>query len=459
MRLPSTREFARRYGLGRGTVVTAFEQLHSEGYLEGKVGVGTFVNRLLPEDFLQAKRLKDTMPPSKKRISAVPLSQYARRLGDPPHTQSLPPRAFRPATPAFDLFPLELWAQIASRRLRRATVALLADVDPRGYLPLRQAVADYLGSARGVRCTTSQVIIVAGIQQALDLTARLTLDPGDPVWVEDPCFPGVAAMFRSLGAKIVPVPVDEGGLNVEQGRRSCEQAALAYVTPAHQFPLGFAMTAERRLALLDWARRKHALIFEDDYDSEYRYFVRPIPALQGLDRDESVLLAGSFSKLLFPSLRLGYVVVPDRLIDKFAAARFTMDRHSSVIDQAILCDFITEGHFALHIRRMREFYAERLGTLQEAVRQQLQGVLRLDETEAGVQAVGWLGQGLNAEQVAAAATNCKVELAPVNRFILKKKRAEGFVLGFAAIGRRELRRGVDCLASLLEQQVGRKRSI
>jgi len=448
-RLTSTRDLARRYSLSRGTVDTAFEQLHSEGYPEGAVGAGTQVSTLLPEDLLHAKRTTGKVSPT--RNSRPILSEYARRLLCFPDVKPTPPRAFRALTPAFDAFPLELWTQIASRRLRRATRSLLADVCPRGYWPLREAVAEYLGSARGVRCTAEQVIIVAGIQQALDLTARLTVDPGDAVWLEDPCAAIVSEMFKTLGAKIIPVAVDQCGLNPEEGRRRCPRARLAYVTPAHQFPLGVVMPIDRRLALLAWARDARALIFEDEYDSEYRYSGRPIPSLQGLDQSGTVVYSGSFSKVLFPNLRLGYLVVSPELVDKFAAARLIMDRHSSVIDQAILCDFITEGHFGRHIRRMREVYASRLGVLQESVQRKLAGALRIPEVEAGVHTVGWLGDGLSAFKVAQAAAAHQVEVIPLNAFTLKSTVPEGLLLGFGAVDDREIRRGVDVLAAVIEK--------
>jgi GntR family transcriptional regulator / MocR family aminotransferase len=454
VRLPSTRELARLYGVSRGTVVAAFEQLHSEGYLQAKTGAGTHVNTRFPEDLLHAK--PSTAPKPRKAVRAPVLSRYAQRLMEAPPCRPALARAFRAAEPALDTFPMNLWAQIASRRLRRATRTLLANVDPRGYWPLRQAVAEYLGSARGVKCSTEQVIISSGIQHGLDLTARLVLDADDPVWVEDPCFFLVPKMFETLGARVVPVPVDGCGLNVDEGRRRCDRAKLAYVTPAHQFPLGLTMTVERRLKLLAWARRTRGLVFEDDYDSEYRYSGHPIPALQGLDQQDSVVLAGSFSKLLFSSLRLGYLVVPQGLVDKFAAARFIMDRHSSVFDQAIMCDFITEGHFGRHIRRMRELYANRLGVLRESVQQKLSGLLEVPEIEAGVHTVGWLSKGFNAEAVARSAAERKVEVIPINRFALKVRMPDGLLLGFGAVDDAEIRRGVDELAACLEEIAQRK---
>ena len=452
-RLPSTRELARCFSVSRGTVVTAFEQLHAEGYLESKTGRGTYVNTLLPEDLLHPQKTAGKRVTLKN--SPKLLSRYAQRLPLLPPFQSRPARAFRAAEAGLDVFPLTLWAQISSRRLRRATRSLLSDADPCGYRPLREAIADYLGTARGLRCTSDQVIVVAGIQQGLDLTARIVLDPSDSVWVEDPCFPGVVAMFAALGATVIPVPVDAQGLKVKEGLRRCLTAKLAYVTPAHQFPLGPTMSLERRLELLDWANRSRALIFEDDYDSEYRYSGRPIPALQGQDRADSVLLAGSFSKLLFPSLRLGYLVVPVSLRDKFAAARFVMDRHSAVMDQAIMCDFIMDGHFGRHIRRMRQVYAERLAALRSSVASRIGDLMTIPNTEAGVQTVGWLERGLNAEAIAKTVLENNVEVLPLSRFAIRSAPRPGLLLGFGAVDKREILRGVDCLASALKR-VGRR---
>lgn len=449
VRLPASRDASRLYGVSRGTVVRVFEQLASEGYVVGKVGLGTTVNTLLPEDLLHAP--KAALAPPSRRTTLPRLSFYGRSQTHVSNYLLQPlARAFRPAVPALDQFPLHLWARIAARRMRRASYALLAYGDPHGYLPLRQAVADYLGSARGVRCSYEQVIVLAGIQHGLDLTARLLLNPGDPVWVEDPCFFGIPAMLKAAGARVISVPVDHAGLEVDSGRRLEEPAKLVYVTPAHQFPLGHTMTADRRIALLNWARSTGALIFEDDYDSEYRYSGRPIPALQGMGAD-SVIFAGSFSKVLFPALRLGYVVVPPSLAETFAAARFTMDGHSPVLDQAILCDFITEGHFGRHIRRMRELYAERLQVLREAVQQKAAGLIDLAPTATGVHAIGWLATGLDADAVAHAAIHRNVEALPVSRFTTKIGLPHGIVLGFGGVGEREIRRGMDELVAAIEQ--------
>jgi GntR family transcriptional regulator/MocR family aminotransferase len=384
------------------------------------------------------------------------LSRLAARLVPVPVANASPPRAFR-CEPALDEFPIALWAQIATRCMRRATQSLLADSDSRGYRPLREAVADYLGPARGVTCSADQIIIVSGIQHGLDLTLRLLVDPGDRVCVEDPCHSIVAAMFKALPARIVPVAVDEQGFDVQAANRQCRRPKMVYVTPAHQFPLGSMMTVARRLALLNWARQAGAWIFEDDYDSEYRYSGRPFPALQGFDRGHSVIFSGSFSKVLLPGLRLGYLVVPPELVDKFAAARFITDRHSSVIDQAVMCEFLTQGHFGRHIRRMRELYTSRLAVFREAIHKNLAGCVVMPDIEAGIHIAAWLGKGLNANAIVDAAARENVETVPIHQFVLRTPRPEGLLLGFAAYDERQIREGVDRLATVVSRSLPKAR--
>ena len=448
-RLPATRDLAREYGLSRGTIVAAFEQLGSEGYVEGKIGSGTYVSQVLPEELLQVSRVRAQGGTSRRRPQ---LSVYARRLRPVPVVERGPARAFRANLPALDAFPIALWAQVAARRLRRVSWRLLAGGDPLGYFPLRQAVADYLNTSRGVKCSPEQVLIVSGVQEALDRAAHLLLNPRDPVWMEEPGYPRAAVVFRAVGARICPTPVDGEGFDLRFGKRRWRRAKLVYVTPAHQFPLGVTMSLRRRLELLEWARESGALIFEDDYDSEYRYAGRPIPAMQGLDRSGVVIFSGSFSDVLFPALRLGYVVVPPDLVDAFAAAESSSTHHPPPLEQAILSDFINEGHFARHIRRMRELYAERLAAFLEAAHSRLAGLLQIPPVEAGLQTVGWLQGKLSAEQAAAAARKHDVEVVPLSRYS-RVHRTRGLLLGFAAVDVPELRSGVERLAQALEEQL------
>ncbi|PYX79428.1 MAG: PLP-dependent aminotransferase family protein [Acidobacteria bacterium] len=447
-RLPATRDLAETYRISRPTVVTAFEQLKSEGYVEGRAGSGTYVSQVLPDHLLEVGRVRQE---KKLPHRPVPLSSYARRL-QPflPPSSTRPIRAFRANLAALDLFPTTLWAQVAARRLRRVSTHLLAGGEALGYRPLREAVAEYLNTSRGVKCSAEQVLIVSGAQEALDRTARVLLNPGEPVWMEEPGYPGAAVVFHAAGAKICPVPVDEEGLDWERGLRRHSRARLVYVTPAHQFPLGVTMSLRRRLALLEWARRSGTLIFEDDYDSEYRYSARPIPALQGLDPSGVVIFAGSFSAVLFPALRLGYLVVPAEMVDVFAAAESVSTHHPPLLEQAVLCDFISEGHFARHIRRMRELYAERLAVLLDGAREKLSGLLEISHVEAGLETVGWLQDSISEERAARAAAERDVEVAPLSRYASGRARKNALVLGFAAVDAKEIRRGVGELATILE---------
>jgi GntR family transcriptional regulator/MocR family aminotransferase len=446
-RLPATRDLARDYKLSRATVVTAFDQLRSEGYVEGRVGAGTYVSQVLPDDLLQVQRTGAAQAAGPKRVQ---WSSYAKRLKDYRGGEPRITRAFRTNQAALDVFPTTLWAQVASRRLRRASTQLLAGGEALGYRPLRQAVTEYLNASRGVKCSVDQVLITSGVQEAVDRAAHLLLDPGAPVWVEEPGYPGAAIVFRAVGAKVCPVPVDAEGLDLEAGLRRWRSARLVYVTPAHQFPLGVTMSLRRRLALLEWARRSQTLIFEDDYDSEYRYAGRPIPALQGLDRAGVVIFAGTFNEVLFPALRLAYLVVPPSMVDRFAAAQSVTMRHAPLLDQAVLCDFITEGHFARHIRRMRELYAQRLAVFLEASRSRLDGLLEIPSVEAGLQTVSWLAPGIGAEQAAEEAARREVEVIPISRYATRPLSRQGLLLGFAAVDKRELRRGVEELGNALE---------
>src|SRR5262245_45751577 len=446
-RLPSTRDLARTYGVARGTVVTAFEQLKTEGYLHATVGSGTFVASALPGRMPERSRAARGSV-ALKRASRI--STYAKRVRpfDEGITAERIP-AFRTNRPALDLFPVTVWSTVASRRVRRATRSLLHGCGPTGYPPLREAVADCLVRARGAACHPEQVVIVSGVQEALDLVARLLLDPGDRVVMENPGYFGAGAIFEAAGATVVPVPVDDEGLTIDAD--VLRNARLVYVTPAHQFPLGVSMSLTRRLALLQCAANTGALIFEDDYDSEYRYAGRPIPALQGLDRHGHVIFAGSFNKLLFPALRLGYLVVPTDLVEPLAALKSMTSRHLPSLEQAILADFIAEGHFGRHLRRMREVYAERLAILSASADEHLSGLLRIARIEAGLQTVGWLSASLTAEAAARAAADRGVEVTPLNKYWRGRPTAQGLSLGFAAIDPVDIQRGVRQLGAALKE--------
>jgi GntR family transcriptional regulator/MocR family aminotransferase len=455
-RLPSTRDLCHTLGVSRNTVTAAFEQLVAEGYLESRVGDGTYVSPALPDELLHVHT--DRLP-AQRTVDELPLHLSTRfhTLVNTPmggSTDEDAPRAFRTGIPALDAFPYAIWSRLVARRWRNPIPELLTYGDAAGYLPLRQAIADYLRAARGVHCTVDQVLITAGSQHALDLITQVLLDPGDPVWIEDPGYRGARAALLGVGAKLVPVPVDEEGLSVAAGIQRAAHARMAYVTPSHQYPTGVTMSVARRLALIEWAHRVDGWILEDDYDSEYRYQGRPLAALQGLDtqeRQRRVLYTGTFSKVLFPGLRLGYVVTPPQLTAAFTQALHLAHRYLSVMDQAVLADFITAGHFARHIRRMRALYATRQAVLIDAIRHELAAWLTVDATPAGLHLVGWLKDGLDDRVVAEAAAAQGIDVAPVSSYTLLPDGRHGLVMGYAMLSEAEIVAGVRTLKRALKQ--------
>jgi GntR family transcriptional regulator/MocR family aminotransferase len=303
---------------------------------------------------------------------------------------------------------------------------------PFGYLPLREAIATHHAAARGVRCTAEQVLVVTSAQEALELCCRVLLNEGDQAWLEDPSYHGARGAFIVAGARTVPVPVDTDGLVVEAGVAAAPDARLAYVSPSHQYPLGVTMTLPRRLALLEWARQADAWILEDDYDSEYRYTGQPLTALQGLDRAGRVLYIGTFSKTLFPSLRLAYLVLPPSLIESFLRLRRVGAQHAPTLDQAVLRDFIVDGQYARHIRRMRLLCLERRDALLEAARADAGGWLEMMIPDTGLHTIGWLRPGLSDITAHAAITAQGVDVAPLSPYYLRSCPRQGLIFGFAA---------------------------
>ncbi|HYL06160.1 MAG TPA: PLP-dependent aminotransferase family protein, partial [Thermoanaerobaculia bacterium] len=448
-RLPSSRDLAAQLGVSRNTVINAFEQLLAEGYLATQRGSGTFVASELPDDLRHAAPSgpapQPKHPPRSARgaaLAAVPTA--ARRLGGPP-------RAFRIGAPALDLFPLRLWSQLARRRLRSMSAARLDYGAAHGLRALREAIAGQVRT-RGTRCTPEQVVVVNGSQRALDLICHLLLDPGDQAWLEEPGFTGARSALLAAGARIVPVRVDADGLDVEAGARSAGGARLAYCTPSHQFPLGVPMSLPRRLALLRWASAARAWVIEDDYDGEFRYGTHPIPCLHGLDVDGRVIYVGSFSKTLFPALRLGFLIVPP---DLQPAVRRAAEAQPPVLDQAVLADFIAGGHFDRHVRRMRAAYRERLAALTDASRRYCPGELRLRPVRTGLHVVADL-DGVDAERVFQEAAARGVEVTPLAAYFADRAgAANALVLGFAAVGPEAVRRGMERLAAAIAAARGR----
>ncbi|GGC70850.1 MocR-like pyridoxine biosynthesis transcription factor PdxR [Undibacterium terreum] len=465
MQLPPTRDFCNLLDISRQTVLNAYAQLLAEGYLQGTVGRGTFVSDQLPP--LSDRGRADSKLPEKlvDTASALrPLSQRGQRyahVNGQMHFHQGGPRAFRVGMPGLDAFPFDVWGRLEARLWRRPSTQL-GYGDPAGFRPLREMLAVYLKAARGVNCSPDQIIITSGSQQALFLLSSLLLDPGDAAWMESPGYRGASAPLQAAQARLCPVPVDAQGLSVQTGARLYPDAKLVYTTPSHQLPLGVTMSLQRRLELLAWAGTNKAWIIEDDYDSEYRYKGPTLASLQSLDKAGCVIYVGTLSKVLFPGLRLGYMVVPAALAEPIIQAKAVTDKHTAIGPQMVLADFISEGHFNRHIKRTRDVYAERRHVLLQELQQHMADQLECGPSDAGLDlAVHFLRKNSSAEdeqRIAHAGLQLGTELRPLSHYdfhALQTGQAAGhrpgLLLGFSSIPADEIRNGVATLAKIMRQ--------
>jgi GntR family transcriptional regulator / MocR family aminotransferase len=448
-RLPSSRTLAAELGVARTTVLQAMEVLQAEGYLVSAPRSGVRVAPELPTDRLPSPRVgvpRVTPPP---RLSRAARELQRTPIGAP--RLGAAPRAFRPGLPALDVFPVALWSRIVGRCQARASARLLEGGEAAGHPGLRRAIAEHVVAARGARCGPEQVFVTAGTQQAFEEVLRLVLDPDDLVWLEDPGYLGARRAVLGASGRPVPVPVDDDGLDVAAGMARALRARLAILAPSHQYPLGSTLSLSRRMALLRWAAAQRALILEDDYDSEFRYRGRPLAALQGLDETGCVVYVGTFSKTMFPGLRLGYLIVPPALVDVVAAARASLPTPASALEQAALATFLDEGHFARHLRRMRGVYRERAETLLEALRARCAGTLEPRPCDTGMQLCALLRPGVSDVRVRDEAAALGVEVAPLSEYGWGAYRRGGLVFGFGGIRPAALWAGVETLERALER--------
>ncbi|SFU29807.1 MocR-like pyridoxine biosynthesis transcription factor PdxR [Pseudoduganella namucuonensis] len=453
LQLPSSRYLALELGVSRNTVTYAYDQLLAEGFLESRMGAGTFVADTEPE------RIAAAATPD--RAGATPERDAGQRI----HT-GLSARgsqlvglagvgetqwgAFMPGVPDVTQFPNRIWSRLQNKYWRRSRADLLTYSCGGGYLPLREAIADYLRVARSVNCDASQILITTGIHQSIDLVARMVCDHGDHAWVEDPCYWGTRSVLRSVGVHTVAIPVDGEGMQLPL-EDSRHPPRLIVATPSHQYPLGMVMSLARRRALLEYAAAHKAWIVEDDYDSEFRYGSRPIASLQGLDAHDRVLYLGTFSKTLFPGLRIGYLVVPGTLAESFATGLSELYRCGHTYTQAILTDFMTEGHFASHIRRMRLVYAERLRLLREAISFHFGDRIILTGGEAGLHLALGLPDHCDDIALCHAAGKEGIVVRPLSRYYLRPETARrGLMLGYGSVPDERIRPAFDILASVIK---------
>jgi GntR family transcriptional regulator/MocR family aminotransferase len=459
-RLPATRALAHELGVARNTVLGAYAQLCDEGYAVARTGSGTRVAATLPEERTAVSKRGGARASARPATRAPAPSSHARRiLAQAPRSGvswGVPRKSllydFRYGEPAWSDLPLETWCRLLGRRARRASAARLAYGEPGGSSELRRALADYLRRARGVVCAPEQILITRGTQQAIDLIARLLVDPGERVALEEPHYTGFSLAFGAYGAELVPVGVDAQGLRVEELEAQTPLRGVC-VTPSHQLPTGGILSLERRLALLALAARQGAFVLEDDYDGEYRYEGRPIPSLQGLDRTGCVLYVGTASKLLFPSLRIGWLVVPEPLLRAFELAKAYADTGGATLEQYAFADFIEGGHLERHVRRSRVRNAARREALHEAVRRHLGDAAVLEGTPAGLHGLLWVSD-LPLSREAELRRRCEargVGLYPVRPFYSRPPRRAGYVLGYASLSEREIDAGIRLVAAALRE--------
>jgi GntR family transcriptional regulator/MocR family aminotransferase len=453
MKLPSTRALASQLNVSRNTVLNAYQQLMVEGYLESTVGNGTFVAQVLPDHLFTPVGPNDPMDTTSREPGVPRFSDHAKLQLEAPQLddvtlwpQGALPRPFRFGVPALQVFPYKLWSRLVVRRARSMSVNFFTYQDLAGYRPLREAIAAHVTVSRRVQCIPDQIIIVPGAQEGMDLVARLLIDKGNAVWMEDPGYLQARGVFLGSGAEIIPVPVDQEGLIVEAGIARAPRARLAYVTPSHQFPLGVTMALTRRLALLEWAKQANAYILEDDYDSEYRFARRPLPALQGLDDAGRVIYVGTFSKMLFPALGIGYLILPQPLVSAVERVLAFINTHPPILEQMVLTDFIVEGHLSRHLRRMRNLYAERRAALLEAA-QELP--LEIYPPEAGIHCVGWLPDGMDDLALTREATKQDIHLVPVSSFSIEPLKRKGIILGYSEYSPEQIQDGMRRLAAAM----------
>src|SRR5580692_1977639 len=449
--LPSQRALADELGISRIPVLGAYSQLLAEGYIESRSGAGTFVTISLSDRFVSTRPAVATAVDAAASDAISRVSRLLPLEGTPWFLGS---GAFSVGQIAYDHFPFRVWSDLVTYHARRVRASSLNYSDPMGSLEFREVIAAYLRTARAVHCEASQIMVVNGSQHALDLSARVLLDPDSPVWIEEPGYVFLRHILTLSGCRLVPVPVDGEGLDVAAGIKLCRNARVAYVTPSHQYPLGATMSVARRLQLLEWAHHSGAWIVEDDYDSEYRYESMPVASMQGLDPGSRVIYIGTFSKTLFPSLRLGYMVIPPALVDRFLAVRQSNDLGPSHLYQAALADFISGGHFTRHIRKTRQLYAERRNALAQALRKEFGSEIEIMGAEAGMHLVVTLPPGMSDRTISARAAQEQLWLWPLSAAYVGQNVRQGFILGFGGTKADEMPAQVRRLRKAMRSESG-----
>lgn len=454
-RLPSTRALAKDLGVSRLTVTQAFAKLHDEGYIKARVGSGTFVAPTLPESFISANRAgtdaRSELPARlSERVRAIPDQRAGKQFDD--GIAGKPGVSFVPALAALDEFPIDIWERLRAQVLAQKGAHLLQYASSRGDPDLRKAIATYLCDYRGARCHPDQIIVTAGTQQAMMISAMALVDRGEIAWIEDPGFYQARRAFGLAGATIVPRPVDHEGIVISPASKKASPKII-YVTPSHQFPLGMTMSLSRRKALIEFAHERDAYIFEDDHNSEFRYTGPPLPCLQGMDDRGRVIYSGTLSKILYPSLRLGYILAPEKLVEPIIKIRAVTDQHSPAIDQATLARFLSEGYFLSHIKRMRKLYSDRREYFIEQFNELLGEYFKLEIPDAGLHFVAWVRKKKALAAIMSACEEVGIRPTPLSSCFIAAELEPALTFGFAAWTRKQIREGLKQFAAALQARV------
>lgn len=447
LKLPGTRTLAGEFNVSRNTIILAFDQLIAEGYIKGRAGAGTYVADDIPDITPAGEKSKIHPEHDITFIKAGKLpSAFSKRFI--PENNFVP---FQHGIPSVNDFPFDIWLKIFNKTMRKFSAHQLSKIDGTGYEPLKEAIAVYLQTYRAVNCTPDQIFIVNGSQQGLFLISRVLMKEKDNALLEDPFYFGVNDVVRSANVNIIPVPVDEEGIQIDYAIKNYPDANFIYTTPSHQYPLGPTMSTSRRLKLLEFACKNNIYVIEDDYDGEFRYSGSPLPSLQGMDKWGRVIYIGTFSKILFPGLRLGYLVLPSiDLVDLFAAERALIDRQSPILEQIILAEFLEEGHFTRHIRKMRILYKERQDFLINEISKELGDMITIQPSPSGMHVLAWLPEYLDDKKVSQYLIGNNLITYPLSNFVLKYKRKPALILGYTAFNNEEIKQGVNIFKDSLK---------
>ncbi|MFW5393417.1 PLP-dependent aminotransferase family protein [Yersinia sp. 2544 StPb PI] len=450
-KLPSSRTLSEMMSISRNSVISGFERLIDEGYLITKKGAGTYVSSIIPDEMIHIQATSQHQCADDKNIelNINPQMKIMSSIWDKSSPYTGQNRIFSIGIGCTDLFPHELWGRLLGRAWRQFRQQIGQLNEPLGFQPLRMAISDYVRTTRGLNCNEDQILIVNGTQQAMNLAAQVLLQRGDEVWLDEPGYDGALGAFTAMGAKICPVISDKDGMDISYGIRRWPNAKMIFTSPSHQFPLGGTLSLSRRMALLDWAAENKTWIFEDDYNSEFRYTAPPIQALQGLDKQQRVIYAGTFSKMMFPEFRLGFLVIPNNLIESFKLAKYYADTRTSYLEQATLATFISDGHYARHVRRVRKACYERKKVIIDAIQRYLPNSFKIEPADSGIHIVCWLLDNLKEQDIIDKCRKIGLGAQPLSRYCQTNSPEQAILLGFAAHSPAEIVAGIQRLSQII----------